>query len=87
MSDASGLGTTAALNTKIRETENKIPETSGLVATAVRNTKIEQLENKNPGISSLIKKKKMPLKYHKSSENISLHLIITNLLLTYLMHG
>ena len=50
--------TTAALNTKIRETENKIPENSGLVATAVRNSKIEQLKNKNPGISSLINKKK-----------------------------
>ena len=49
--------TTAALNTKIRETENKIPENSGLVATAVRNSKIEQLKNKNLGISSLINKK------------------------------
>ena len=79
MSDVSGLMATAAFNTKIRETENKIPESSGLVATAVRNIKIEQLENKNPGISSLIKKKKLTLKYHKSGENISLHLIITNL--------
>lgn len=79
MSDVSGLLSTAAFNTKIRETENKIPETRGLAATAVRNTKIEQLENKNPGISSLIKKTKLTLKYHKSSENISLHLIITNL--------
>lgn len=43
MSVVSSLVSTAAFNTKIRETENKIPESSGLVATAVRNTKIEPL--------------------------------------------
>ena len=44
--DASGLGTTTVLNTKISEVENKIPNTSGLVATNVLNTKIREVENK-----------------------------------------
>ena len=34
------------LNTKIKEVENKIPNTSGLVTATVLNTKIGEVENK-----------------------------------------
>ena len=37
--------TTAVLNTKISEVENKIPDTGGLVTATVLNTKIEKVEN------------------------------------------
>ena len=40
--------TTAVLNTKISEVENKIPDTSGLVTATVLNTKISEVENKIP---------------------------------------
>ena len=36
--------TTGVLNTKIREVENKIPDTSGLVTTFIFNTKIGEVE-------------------------------------------
>ena len=38
--------TTTVLNTKISETENKIPDTSSLVTITVLNTKISEDENK-----------------------------------------
>ena len=37
-----------ALNTKISEVDNKIPDTSSLVTTTVLNTKINEVENKVP---------------------------------------
>ena len=40
--------TTAVLNTKIGEVENKIPDTSSLVTTTVLNTKFSEVENKPP---------------------------------------
>ena len=40
--------TTNFLNTKIREVENKMPDTSNLVTTTVLNTKISKIENKIP---------------------------------------
>ena len=40
--------TTAVLNTKISEVENKIPDTSSLVTANVVNTKISEVENKIP---------------------------------------
>ena len=39
---------TTALNTKISEVENKIPDTSSLVTTTVLKTKIREFENKIP---------------------------------------
>ena len=44
----SGLVTTAVLNTKISEVENKIMGNSSLVATTVLNTKIREVGNKIP---------------------------------------
>ena len=38
--------TTAVLNTKVSEVENKISSTSGLVTTTVLKTKISEVENK-----------------------------------------
>ena len=40
--------TTTALNTKISEVENKVPNTSSLVATTILNTKVNEVKNKNP---------------------------------------
>ena len=40
--------TTAVLNTKISEVENKIPNTSSLVTRTVLNTKISEVEDKIP---------------------------------------
>ena len=40
--------TTAVLNTKLNEVENKIPNTRNLVTTTVLNTKINEVENKIP---------------------------------------
>ena len=40
--------TTTILNAKIKEVENKIPNTSSLVTATVLNTKISQVENKIP---------------------------------------
>ena len=40
--------TTTALNTKISEVENKIPDTSSLLTSTVLNTKIGEVENKIP---------------------------------------
>ena len=40
--------TTAVLNTKISEFENKIPDTSSLVSANVVNTKISEVENESP---------------------------------------
>ena len=37
--------TTAVLNTKISEVENKIPNTNSLVTTTVLNTKFNEVEN------------------------------------------
>ena len=37
--------TTAVLNTKIEEAENRIPDTCGLVTTTILNTKIGEVEN------------------------------------------
>ena len=45
--ETSGLVTTA-LNTKISEVENKIPDTSSLVTTTVLKTNIREFENKIP---------------------------------------
>lgn len=41
--DVSGLLTTTVFNTKIKEVENKIPDTNGLVALRILNTKIENV--------------------------------------------
>ena len=38
--------TTTALNTRISEAENKIPNTSSVVTTTLLNTKISEVENK-----------------------------------------
>ena len=38
--------TTAVLDTKIDEVENKIPDVSGLATTAVLNIKISEVESK-----------------------------------------
>ena len=46
--DTSGLVTTTALNTKIKEIENEILNTISLVTTTVLNTKISEVENKIP---------------------------------------
>ena len=40
--------TTTVLNTKITETENKIPDTSILLAATGLNKKISEVENKIP---------------------------------------
>ena len=40
--------TTTALNTKISEVENKVPNTSSLVATTILNTKVNEVKNKIP---------------------------------------
>ena len=40
--------TTAVLNTKTSEVENKIPNTSGLVTITILNTKISEVKNKIP---------------------------------------
>ena len=53
---------TTAMNKKISEVENKIPNVSSLVTTAVLNTKIGEVENKIPDVSSLVKKQIMMLK-------------------------
>ena len=53
---ASALVTTAVLNTKICEAENKIQDIGGLVTTIVLNIKIGEAENKIPDISGLVKK-------------------------------
>ena len=42
------MATATVLNTKIREVENKIPDTSSLVTSAVINIKIAEVENKIP---------------------------------------
>ena len=44
--DASGLMTTAVLNTKIGQVENKIPDVSGLVRKTDYNAKIKDIETK-----------------------------------------
>ena len=49
--------TRTVLNTKIKEVENKIPDSSGLVTTTVFNTKIKEVENKISQVSGLLKKK------------------------------
>ena len=46
--------TTAVLNTKISEAENKIPNTSSLVTATVFNTKISEVEDKIPDNSKYI---------------------------------
>ena len=46
--------TTAALNTKIRGVENKIPNTIDLVTTTILNTKIGEAEDKIPNSSGLV---------------------------------
>ena len=46
ISDASGLMTTAVLNAKIGEVENKIPDVSGLVRKTDYNAKIKHIETK-----------------------------------------
>ena len=42
--------TTTALNTKISEAENKIPDTSSLVTATILNTKISEVENEIPSV-------------------------------------
>ena len=42
------LVTTTALNTKVSEVDNKIPDTSSLGTTTALNTKINEAENKVP---------------------------------------
>ena len=51
--------TTAALNTKISEVENEIPDASSLVITNVSNTKISKVESKIPNISKYITTNKL----------------------------
>ena len=48
--------TTAVVNTKIGEVENKTPDTSGLATTAVLNKKFSEAENKISDFSKLVKK-------------------------------
>ena len=43
-------------NTKIKELENKIPDTGGLVKKTDYNTKITELDNKIPDLSNLATK-------------------------------
>ena len=52
----SGLATTAVLNKKIGEVENKIPDTSGSATIAILNTKVSEVENKIPDVSKKVKK-------------------------------
>ena len=46
--------TTNVLNTKIKEVENKIPNTSSLLTATVLNTKISEVENKTSDNSTYI---------------------------------
>ena len=46
--------TTSALNTDIREVENKILHVAGLPTTAIINTKICEVENKSPDVTKLL---------------------------------
>lgn len=55
--------TATVLVTKIREVENKIPDTSGLATATVLNKKIGEVENKIPDVSRLIKKQIITIKY------------------------
>ena len=48
--------TTAVINTKIGEVENKILDISFLASTIVLNTKTGEAENKIPDVSGLVKK-------------------------------
>ena len=54
--DTSGLVKKTDYNTKITETESKIPDTSGFVKKTDCNTKITEIENKIPDISNLATK-------------------------------
>ena len=78
--------TTAVLNTKISEVENKIPDTGGLVTATVLNTKIEKVENITPNVTDLVEKRQiMTLKYQTLRKQILELLIIINLRATHLM--
>ena len=46
--------TTAVVNTKIGEVENKTPDNSGLATTAVLNTKFSEVEKKISDVSKII---------------------------------
>ena len=48
--------TTTVLNTKIREDENKIPDTSSLVTATILNSKISEVEYKIPDNSKYTRK-------------------------------
>ena len=59
---------------------------SGFETTTVLNTKIGEVEHKTLDVSSLVEKTDYKnFKYKTSRENVSLLLIVINLLLTYLM--
>ena len=77
--------TTAVLNTKIREIENKIPDTRGLVTTTVTNAKIDEVENKISDIEKHIllllflinlQKKHLMKRWEKKNQLINLIFLI-----------
>ena len=51
MPDVSGLVKTTDFNTKVTETEGKIPSITGLTT----NSALTAVENKTPDVSSLVK--------------------------------
>ena len=68
--------TTTVLNIKIREVENRIPDTSSLVTATVLNEKISEVESKIPDRAKYITTQELNL---KTSESIAARLKQANL--------